>query len=105
MGAVGVELADEVRALRERAGEAGDVGAPEAELGRAVQHLGAQPLGERAGAVGRGVVDHEQVEVLGGERGPRRGDHARERRGLVVGREDEPDGTGHVGRTLEAVNG
>ena len=92
MRAVGVHLADELGAVRERAGEAGDVGGAEAELARAVEHLGAEPLGERAGAVGRGVVDDEDVEVLAGERLAGAGDHAGQARGLVVGGEDEPDG-------------
>jgi hypothetical protein len=59
--AVGVHLADELGVVRERVGEAGDVGGAEAELARAVEHLGAELLGERAGAVGAGVVDDEDV--------------------------------------------
>ena len=61
-----------------------------------MEHVGAaSALGERAGAVGRGVVDHEDVQVLAGERGADALDHAARLVGLVVGGEDEPDGAGH----------
>ena len=91
VGAVGVHLAHDLRALGERALEARDVGGAEAELGGPVDDLGAERLRERAGAVGRVVVDHDDVEVLAGERGPGALDHAGEAVRLLVGGEDEPD--------------
>jgi hypothetical protein len=96
VGAVGVHLAHEPGPGRERAAEARDVGAAEPELRRPVQHLDAQPLGERARAVGRGVVDDEDVVRLAGERGARAGHDGAEAGGLVIGGEDEPDRAGHA---------
>ena len=68
MGEVGVELADDGVVVHARPFEAGAVGVAEAVLARAVQHVHPRPrrghaLGERAGAVGGGIVDDEQVEA------------------------------------------
>ena len=94
MGEVGVHLADELCAARQRLAKAGDVGRAEALLARPVEHrdvrvLGRQPVGDLPGAVGRGVVDDQhvagRVQALA-----HRGDDGLEVRGLVVGGEDEP---------------
>ena len=66
MGEVGVHLADQLGAAGERLAKAGDVGRAEALLARPVEHrdvrmLGGQPVGDLPGAVGRGVVDDQQV--------------------------------------------
>ena len=96
MREVGVHLHDPVGAVLERPPEAFDVRRTEPLLARAMQDgherkLAAQPVGKLAGAVRRGVVDHEQARL---------GVHAREHlaepaddwlevRPLVVGRQTD----------------
>ena len=65
---VGVHLADEIGASPSREGvlQAVDIGAAEAARAGAMHHLDAawvilrELVGDRAGAVGRAVVDHQQ---------------------------------------------
>ena len=66
MGEVGVHLQQQVGALGERAVEAGQVRGADPLLALAVQHLdlldlGGEAVGDRAGAVGRVVVHHEDA--------------------------------------------
>ncbi len=68
MRPVGVHLDDAPGAAREHVGEAVDVGPAEALLAGAMEDLdarvrGGQAVGQRPGAVGRGVVDDEQVRA------------------------------------------
>ena len=85
MREVGVHLADELRAARRaRARSRPGTPCPSPPLPRAVEHLddaelGADALGDRAGAVGRAVVDDEDAVVA--RRGSRehRGDGAQQR--------------------------
>ena len=68
VGAVGVHLADHVVAGVERHPEAVQVGRAQAGLVGAVQDRdlrvgGGEPVGDVAGAVGRAVVDDEDVDV------------------------------------------
>ena len=90
MGEVGVHLADHAVAALQAPREAGAVGHPEAVLPGAVQDvhpwaLGRQRVGQLAGAIGRRVVDDEQLEAGGGEAL----DEAREGLRLAVGRDDD----------------
>ena len=90
---VGVHLEDQLGPAGQRLPEARDVGAPEALLAAAVQHLdglvlGGEPVRDRTGAVGRVVVHHEHA-VLARRLG-QLGEHGRDDRlevlGLVVRR-------------------
>ena len=65
---VAVELEDQLRAVRKRAPESGDIRRPEALLTVAMEdgdevELACQPVGDLAGPVGRVVVDHEHLHV------------------------------------------
>jgi hypothetical protein len=66
---VGVHLEQQAGPLLDRPAEAGDVGRPEPALVRPVQdrdlggRLGGEAVGDRARAVGRGVVDDEDAEA------------------------------------------
>ena len=103
MREVGVHLADELRAGRERVREAGQVRLPEAALGAAPQHLddaqlGADALGDLGRAVGGAVVDDEDAVVAGRRLREHVGGAAQQpldRGGLVVGGDDDPDGRRH----------
>jgi hypothetical protein len=105
VGEVAVDLAHDAGAARERVVESGDVGRPEAVLRGAVQHLDVrvgrgEPVRDRAGAVGRGVVDDEHPAVRDG--GPQRADHPLDVVGLAVGGQDGPGLGGHArARRLE----
>ncbi len=70
VGEVAVDLEHELGPRRQGPAEPRDVGGPKALLGGAMQHvdpgqLGRERIGDRAGAVGRVVVDHENA-VAGG---------------------------------------
>src|SRR5205823_1917286 len=76
---VAVHLEHELGALGERAPEAGEIRGSEAFLALAVQHadeleLAGEAVGDRAGAVGRAVVDDEDA-VAGPEHLAERADH------------------------------
>ncbi len=65
---VGVHLEDQVVVPLEGPAEAIEIGAPEAELARPVHHVDpfvplGDAVGEGAGAVRGGVVDHQDVRV------------------------------------------
>jgi hypothetical protein len=79
--AVGVHLHHQVVPALQRVREAGLHRAPDAEVERQPQHLGARPAGARACLVGRSVVDDE---------------HVPSRRALVQGAHDAADGVGFV---------
>ncbi len=73
MGEVAVHLEHELRAARQHVPEPVDVRAPQPLLAGAVEdldprQLGREPVGDLARAVGRVVVDHEDVDVLVRER-------------------------------------
>ena len=68
MREVAVHLEDQLGPVGERAAEAGDVRRAEAFLPRPVQdgdevELLGEPVGDLAGAVGRVVVDYEDVDA------------------------------------------
>ncbi len=91
MREVGVELGDRGIAVLERPVESGAVGVAEAVLAGTVQDVQPRPrrghaIGECAGAVGRGVVDDQDVDP--GRVALERLDETVQRRGLVVGRDD-----------------
>jgi hypothetical protein len=100
---VGVHLDDALRARRERVPEARQVGLPEPALAGPVEHLDdaelrADALGDRAGAVRRGVVDDEDAMVLRRRLREHLGDAAQQpldRSGLVICRHDHPGGGRH----------
>jgi hypothetical protein len=101
VGQVGVHLDDQLRAGRQRLAEAGEVGAAEAVLARAVQDadvavVAGELVGQLAGAVGRGVVDDEHGGVdgrsAGREGGSGAGHDRREVLAFVEGRQDDPGG-------------
>jgi hypothetical protein len=96
VGEVGVHLQDEAGAARERLAEAGDVSRAEPFLARAVEDVDVlvprrQSVGDRAGPVGRAVVDDQH---LGVRRQLRAGglDQRLHVLGLVVGRQHQPGG-------------
>ncbi len=100
MREVGVHLDHSLGARIQRVGETREIRRAEAGLPRSVQHLdpfalGRQAVGDRAGAVRRGVVDHQHVGARQG------GEHAAhdglESGRLVVGGKDDPDGRRHGG--------
>ena len=79
----------------ERDAEPIEVGPPETLLRRPMTDpdpriRGGQLVGDPAGAVGRAVVDDE--DRRGGQRLEDRGGDRADVLGLVVGREDDPDG-------------
>ena len=94
MRQVGVHLADDVGVARQHAAERVDVGAAEAPAPAAVQHLhpprmlAGEGVGDRAGAVGRVVVDDEHAVVALSEHVR---DQHREVVALVVGRDHDGD--------------
>ena len=95
---VTVHLEDQLGALCERVTKAGEVGGPEPLLLLAVQdvdvpELCRQAIGELAGSVRRGVVDHED-SVLGPEHVPERPEHLLDVLPLVV-RGQADDGARH----------
>ena len=101
---VAVHLADVGVVALECPAEAGEVGTAEALLGGAVQHvhpvvLGGQPIGDLAGAVGRPVVDHQDVagdrRALAGDRDGL--DHPLEVLTLVVRRQADDESLGGGG--------
>jgi len=98
---VGVHLEHEVGAGVEHPAEARQIGASQTLLARSVKdlhlgELGGELVGQDAGAVGRVVVDDQQVMLEPGGRELREnGPHERvDVLGLVVRREHKP-GTGH----------
>ena len=96
---VGVELADGGVIALEAPGEAGAVGVAEAVLAAAVQDVqpgpsGGHAIGECAGAVGRGVVDDEQLDAA--RLALERLDEPVQRAGLVVGGNHDEDGRDDV---------
>ena len=99
VGEVAVDRRHELGAGRERPLEAGDVGRAQPLLPLPVEDveeadLGRQPVGQRAGPVRRGVVDHEHSPVGSdrGQDGPERPNHRLEVLALVVGgdADDQP---------------
>ncbi len=97
MREVAVHLEYELGAVGERAAEAGDVGVSQSFLLRPMQDaderkLCRQLVGQLAGAVGGGVVDHEDAIALARDL-PDRADHRLEVLELVVGR--QADGRTH----------
>src|SRR5262249_55939812 len=95
---VAVHLENELRAVAQRTPKARDVGRPESLLRRPVQHvdvaeLQSEPVGEVAGTVRRGVVDHEDPVAVAQHR-TQRAHHRLEVLELVVRR--EADGRAHV---------
>ena len=97
MREVGVHLEEAVVALLQALLECLHVGRAQAELARPVHHLDVIVLardrvGDRAGPVGRVVIDDHQVRF--GERGTHRVDEARQVVLLVVSGGDD-EGSGH----------
>ena len=105
MGEVGVHLHHVARAVVERVAKAGQVGGADPVLLGAVQHLhpvalGGEPIGDLAGAVGRAVVDDQDLvgPIVGSREHLARGGRYRlDVLRLVVGGEDQPGNLKHVG--------
>ena len=95
MREVAVDLEHELGALGKRAAEAGDVGRAETFLAIAVEHRDAgkpsgKLVGQLAGAVRGGVVDHEHAAVRRQHLAERL-QHPLEVLALVVGRKADGD--------------
>ena len=98
MGEIGIHLEHEVEAMLERPAEAGNVGPPQPLLGSPVQAVnprlpGSHLIGQLAGAIGRGVVHHQDLDPRILEQ-DRRNDLGQILR-LVVGRDDDEDTLRH----------
>ena len=89
MREVAIHLEDQLGVARERAAEAGEVRRPEPLLAVAVEdvderELRRERIGELAGPVGRGVVDHEHAVAVAHD-GLERPEHRLEVLALVIG--------------------